>query len=94
MVARFIGYDETSERYVVHLLDFFGARFSETLGYGTRKDNSVTLVFEYPDGPFHTTWRWLPESSSWQWHLEQKDKGGKWTTFADFTLTRATPETQ
>jgi len=98
----FIGYDATSERYAVHLLDIFGGRDSETLGYGTRqgsrvdgksspgdqKDNSIALVFEYPDGPFHTTMRWIPESGTWQWHLEQKDKG-KWSTFADLTLTPA-----
>jgi hypothetical protein len=52
----FLGYDPVSERYVVHLLDLFGARFSETLGYGTRDGNAIHLVFEYPDGPFHTTY--------------------------------------
>ena len=85
----FIGYDDVSERYVVHLLDIFGARFSETLGYGTRNGNSISLVFEYPDGPFHTTYKWSPEHDTWQWLLEQKDKNGKWTTFADLKLTRA-----
>jgi hypothetical protein len=32
----FLGYDPLSERYVLHLLDVFGGRFSETLGHGTR----------------------------------------------------------
>ncbi|HKV06325.1 MAG TPA: hypothetical protein VJO53_14610 [Candidatus Acidoferrales bacterium] len=85
----FLAYDDLSERYVAHLFDVFGARFSETLGYGPRKGNSIFLTFEYPDGPFHTTYEWLPESGSWRWLLEQKDKDGKWTTFADFKLTRA-----
>jgi hypothetical protein len=85
----FIGYDDVSERYVIHLLDIFGARYSETLGYGTRNGNSIALVFEYPDGPFHTTYRWNPEDDTWRWLLEQKDKNGKWTTFADLKLTRA-----
>ncbi|MGD0955714.1 MAG: DUF1579 family protein [Candidatus Acidiferrales bacterium] len=84
----FIGYDDVSERYVVHLLDIFGTRYSETLGYGTRNGNSIALVFEYPDGPFHTTYRWIPEDGSWRWLLEQKDKNGKWTTSADFKHTR------
>ena len=84
----FIGYDSVSERYVSHLLDIFGPRFSETLGYGIRDGNAIRFVFEYPDGPFHTTYRWLPESDTWQWLLEQKDKNGKWTTFADLKLTR------
>ncbi|MFI5114016.1 MAG: hypothetical protein ACHP7J_02645 [Terriglobales bacterium] len=83
----FLGYDPVSDRYVLHLLDVFGGRFSETLGYGTRNGNEIRFVFEYPDGPFHTAFRWLPEKSTWQWLLEQKDKDGKWTTFADFKLT-------
>jgi hypothetical protein len=85
----FLGYDETSERYVLHLLDIFGARFSETLGYGTRAGSELRFIFEYPDGPFHTTFRWSPETASWQWMLEQKDKDGKWTSFADLKLTPA-----
>jgi len=88
----FLGYDAVSERYVLHLLDVFGARYSETLGYGTRDGNAIRFVFEYPDGPFHTTYRWSPETGSWQWLLEQKNKEGKWTTFADFKLTRASPK--
>jgi hypothetical protein len=84
----FLGYDPVSERYVLHLLDVFGARFSETLGYGTRDGNSIRFVFEYPDGPFHTTYHWIPEGDSWQWLMEQKDKAGKWVTFADLRLTR------
>ena len=88
----FLGYDAISERYVLHLLDVFGARYSETLGYGAREGNSIHFVFEYPDGPFHTTYRWLPETGAWQWLLEQKDKDGKWMKFADFKLTRASPK--
>ncbi len=84
----FLGYDPVSERYVLHLLDVFGARFSETLGYGVRDGNTIRFVFEYPDGPFHTTFRWSPEKDSWQWVMEQKDKDGKWTNFADLKLTR------
>jgi hypothetical protein len=83
----FLGYDATSEKYVLHLLDLFGTRYSETLGYGVREGNDIRFVFEYPDGPFHTTFRWLPEKDSWQWLMEQKSRG-KWTPFADLTLTR------
>ena len=85
----FLGYDEVSERYVMHLLDVYGARFSETLGYGVRDGNTLPLIFEYPDGPFHNTMRWSPQDNTWQWLLEQKDDKGKWTTFADLRLTRA-----
>lgn len=56
----FLGYDAISERYVLHLMDVFGARFSESLGYGTREGNQIRFVLEYGDGPFHTTYRWNP----------------------------------
>jgi hypothetical protein len=59
-----VGYDNTSERYIAHCNDVYGDRFSETLGYGTRNGRDIRLFFEYPDGPFHTPFRWLPESSN------------------------------
>jgi hypothetical protein len=74
----FLGYDPVSEKYVLHLFDVFETRFSETLGYGTRDGNFIHFTFEYPDGPFHTTFRWLPENGGgWQWLMEQKRKDGK-----------------
>lgn len=51
----FLGYDPISERYVWHLMDIFGARYSETLGCGTRDGSQIHFVFEYPDGPFRNT---------------------------------------
>jgi hypothetical protein len=86
----FLSYDQVSERYVLHLMDIFGARYSETLGYGTREGNQIRFVFDYPDGPFHTTYVWNSEKDSWEWLMEQKDKNGKWTPFADLKLMRIT----
>jgi Protein of unknown function (DUF1579) len=85
----YIGYDNASERYVVHWIDIFGGRFSETLGYGTRSGNSIKFVFEYPDGPFRNTFTWNPEEKVWHFFLEQRDGEGKWKTFADQKATRA-----
>jgi len=84
----FLGYDAMSEKYVLHLMDVFGGRFSETLGYGSRDGNQMRFVFEYPDGPFHTTFRRNAEKDSWEWLMEQKDKDGKWGPFANLRLTR------
>jgi hypothetical protein len=84
----FLGYDSVGERYVLHLMDIFGGRFSETLGYGIRDSNQIRFVFEYPDGPFHTTFRWNPETGTWNWLMKQKDKTGKWTPFSELKLTR------
>ncbi|HET7871218.1 MAG TPA: DUF1579 family protein [Terriglobales bacterium] len=85
----YIGYDNTSERYVLHWLDVFGGRVDETLGYGTRAGNSIKFIFEYPDGPFHNTFTWNPETKTWRFLLEQKNAAGKWTVFADHIAARA-----
>lgn len=84
----FVGYDNTSERYVVHWIDVFGGRFSETIGYGQRSGNSIKFVFEYPDGPFHNTFTWNPETKTWVFLGEQKDAAGKWKVFAEDSLRR------
>lgn len=82
----FIGYDNASERYVAHWIDVFGGRIDETLGYGTRTGNAINFVFEYPDGPFHTSFIWQPEQHSWHMLMSQRDQSGKWQSFADATL--------
>jgi hypothetical protein len=84
----YVGYDNASERYVIHWIDIYGGRFSETLGYGTRQGNTIKFVFEYPDGPFHNTFTWNPESKTWRFLLEQKNEEGKWGVFADRTATK------
>jgi hypothetical protein len=85
----FVGYDHTSERYVAHWIDIFGGRTSETLGYGKRMDQSIVFVFEYPDGPFHTTFRWDAQSGTWNWLMQTKDKTGKWVEFGNMNLSRS-----
>ena len=87
-----IGYDHTSERYVAHWMDIYGGRFSETLGYGVGSDNQIEFVFEYPDGPFRTTFRWLPEKNQWQWRMRTKDNLGHWVEFANLILAREQTE--
>lgn len=87
-VNAYVGYDNTSDRYVVHWIDIYGGRVSETLGFGTRAGNSLKLNFEYPDGPFHNTMTWDPQAKTWHFILEQKNAAGKWTLFADQTAAR------
>lgn len=83
-----LGYDNASERYVAHWIDIYGGRFSETLGYGTRSGDQIEFVFEYPDGPFRTTFHWLADKNQWQWMMRTKNQSGKWVDFANLTLTR------
>jgi len=86
-----IGYDHTSERYVAHWMDIYGGRFSETLGYGVQSEDQIEFVFEYGDGPFRTTFRWLSDKNQWQWLMRTKDNRGQWVEFASLTLTRDPP---
>lgn len=84
----YIGYDNASERYVAHWIDIYGGRFSETIGFGGRSGNSIKFIFEYPDGPFHNTFAWNPDSRSWRFLLEQKNNVGKWAVFSDRTAVK------
>ena len=83
----YIGRDNTSDRYVAHWLDIFGGRWSETLGYGTRNGNALDFLFEYPDGPFHTTFL-LGPSGNWHVTMRQKTASGEWKVFADYRMKR------
>jgi hypothetical protein len=85
----FVGYDNTSERYVAHWLDMYGGRFSETLGYGARDGSSIRFLFEYPDGPFKNTFTWDASTATWTFHGESKTASGQWTTFMKDTVRRA-----
>ena len=84
-----IGRDNTSDRYVVHWLDLFGGRSSETLGYGTPVLNGIRFVFEYPDGPFVNTFTFDRGAGQWSTLMRQKNARGEWTTFATERFTRA-----
>lgn len=79
-----------SERYVIHWLDIFGGRFSETLGFGIRENNaSIKFAFEYPSGPLHNTFGRNVDKDTWSVVIEQKDHNGGWSVFADEVLERA-----
>lgn len=86
--AVYIGYDNASERYVAHWLDNFGGRFSETLGFGQRAGTAIAFVFEYPDGPFHTTFTLDPRAGTWAVLMRDRGPNGAWREFAHYALER------
>lgn len=85
----YIGYDCPSERYVVHWLDNFGGRFSETLGYGVQDGPSINFRFEYPDGPMINRFQYDEGSGNWHFHITSKNEKGVWITFGDIYLKKA-----
>lgn len=61
----FIGYDDESNRYIAHLMNVFGGRDSETLGYGQRNVNEIKLVFTSLDATVASSFTWKPKSGVW-----------------------------
>jgi hypothetical protein len=84
----YIGYNNVNHHYVMHLLDVWGGRYSETLGYGKRKSDTIRFVFDYPDGPFHLLLTKSPDGRTWEIILLQRDADGAWSTFAEKRLRR------
>ncbi len=71
----FIGWDEKREEYVCFWLDDFGGSFDSTLGRARRGGNEIALVFNYPEGPFHTTFSYDPKGDSWEMRMDSEQKG-------------------
>jgi hypothetical protein len=82
-----IGFDSSTQRYVAHWCDNFGAQYSG-VGYGKRTGNMIEFVFDYPDGPFYNRFSWNPEAGAWTLLMESEGKDGKRTFFAEDTVRR------
>lgn len=84
-----IGYDCISERYVMHWLDSFGGRYSETFGYGRKKKAFlIEFRFEYPDAPFINEFIYDQKHNSWHLHMTTKNEKDEWIVFGDEYLKR------
>jgi hypothetical protein len=84
-----IGYDCISEQYVVHWIDNFGGRFSKTLGYGVKKNESmIEFRFEYPNAPFINQFIFDSKTNTWHFYLTTKNTHGQWVVFGDEYLKR------
>jgi len=84
----YIGYDSISDRYVAHLLDVFGGRSSETLGYGLRSGDQIQIVFDRPSMSARHTLTWNAKDATWLYLVEVKDHSGKWHTASTKTMKR------
>jgi hypothetical protein len=83
-----IGYDTSTDRYVAHWCDTYGAQYAG-VGYGKRVGTSVDLVFGYADGPFHNTFSWDPATSTWTFLMQAEGKDGTRRFFAEDTVRRS-----
>lgn len=84
----FIGYNCQKNKYIIHWIDNFGGAFSETLGFGTKKDKSIEMLFDYPPGQLINTFSYEKKNDQWTSHSITKDKRGNWITFGHIVLKR------
>jgi hypothetical protein len=82
----YIGWDAERKQYMAHWLDIFGGRFSETLGYAPKDGDALRFLFEYPDGPFRTTF--VFGKAGWELDMKSRTKDGKWIPFAHYVARR------
>jgi hypothetical protein len=86
----FIGYDAGRRDFIAHWLDRFGAAGARVVATGSRQGDQLIVQFPYADGAFRDTFTWIGERGEWQLLLETQQPNGQWTTFAHYTLRRAT----
>lgn len=83
----FVGYDKRDDTYVMHLLDTFGAGYSRVIGLGRRDRNTISFIFQYPEGPFTNRFIWEPDTHSWTFELTH-ERDGQVHVFATKHMTR------
>ncbi len=83
----FIGRDPKTSEYVCVWLDDFGFAYDNAIARAKRNGNEIPFLFQYPDGPFHTTFAYAPESGSWEMRMDNEHQG-KLKPFARTKLTR------
>jgi hypothetical protein len=83
----FVGWDNALSQYACFWLDDYGAAFDSTIGHAKRGGDEIAFLFNYPEGPFHTTFAYEPKTDTWQWRMDSEDKGSL-KPFARVKLTR------
>lgn len=85
----FIGFDNKAQRYVMHWMDVYGGRPSQTLGSGTLDEAAHTIYFQfnYPDSQVLKAFAFDPASKTWTSVIRQKSKG-PWTLLAEDRISK------
>jgi hypothetical protein len=84
----FIGYDDTSQKILVHWMDNHGPKYSIPHGTGHIAGNTIQTIFPYETGKFRNTMSYNPDTSTWQFVLEAARPDGSWKHFARYNVKR------
>ena len=82
-----IGYDRTKSRYVCFWFDNTGIASPASGAVAQRKGNTLPFLFKTAQGNLHTTFIYDSRTDSWQWKIDEEEKG-KTEPFARVTLKR------
>ena len=80
----FIGSSEAG-KFVMNLIDVFGAGVSFIPGLGKRDGDAIVFEFAYSNGPW--TWRWTPSAGGWD-HVQTYLEDGATKVFATKRMER------
>ncbi len=83
-----LGYDPASGEYELHLFDSFGSAYSRVVGIGTRCDDSIEFLFDYPAGQFTNRFTWHGATGEWDMLLREREGSGGWKVWATKVLRR------
>jgi hypothetical protein len=83
----YVGWDAPNSQYGCVWLDTYGGVAPISLGTAKRVGDTIPFVFRDKAGAFHTTFAYHSTDNSWDWKLDNEDKGAL-LPFARVTLTR------
>lgn len=69
----YIGWDASRRHYACVWLDDYGSISTQSLGYASRKGDSIPFIFQDrdDDGKFHTTFTYDPAANQWSMNMDQ-----------------------
>ncbi len=78
----YIGFNHEKKKYVCHWLDVFGGQFSETIGVGTRDENSIEFIFASKEAVLRNRFSFDEAGGEWSSVIEQRGPlEDQWHTF-------------
>ena len=83
----YVGWDAPNSQYACVWLDIYGGIAPTSLGTAKRIGDTIPFVFRDKTDAFHTTFAYHSADDSWDWKLDNVDKGAL-LPFARVTLTR------
>jgi hypothetical protein len=83
----FLGWDQSTSRYLAIWLDVWGGFGKATVGYAPRTGDEIRYLFNDGKSDFHTTFIYDRKADTWEWRMDNEDNG-KLTPFARVKLTR------